>query len=519
MKSARESSRPMKRKRSILRRVRVVAAIMSVVLITLLFLDFSGTLHPYLGWIAKIQLVPALLALNLGGLLFVVVATLVLGRVYCSVLCPLGIMQDTISRVSAVRKKNRFHWSKPKTILRYVFLGLFVLSLVVGVPAVVAILDPYSVYGRIASNLLSPIVRLGNNLLAFVAEKNDSYAFYTTEVWVMSGVSLGIAAASLVIIGFLAWRGGRTWCNTLCPVGTLFGLLSRFSILKPVIDTDTCNACKLCSKNCKASCIDIENQSIDYSRCVACFDCIERCPKNSMGYKSSIAKSAKKEPRISGSEVAEKNAAGRRSLLYMAAALLLPKALKAANTSTQAPEGGLAEIEEKRAPARGTPITPPGSLSHQNITAKCTGCGLCVSACPSQLLKPSHDVRTLLQPRLSYIDGYCRPECTECASVCPTGAIQRITKAEKAGLQIGFAVWSMHNCVVLRDDVNCDNCKRHCPTGAIQMISSDPKNPKARKIPAIDTERCIGCGACEHLCPARPGSAIYVEGIERHRVI
>lgn len=126
---------------------------------------------------------------------------------------------------------------------------------------------------------------------------------------------------------------------------------------------------------------------------------------------------------------------------------------------------------------------------------------------------------TLMQPFSSYERGYCRPECTKCSEVCPTGAIKPITVADKSSIQIGHAVWIKRNCVVKTDQVECGNCARHCPTGAITMVPSDPNNPDSLKFPAVDTERCIGCGACENLCPARPFSAIYVEGHERHRII
>lgn len=124
----------------------------------------------------------------------------------------------------------------------------------------------------------------------------------------------------------------------------------------------------------------------------------------------------------------------------------------------------------------------------------------------------------LMQPEMSYERGYCRPECTKCSEVCPAGAITPITVAEKSSIRIGHAVWIRKNCVVITDGEQCTNCARHCPTGAIIMVA-DKEQGKGPKIPAIDTEKCIGCGACENLCPARPFSAIYVEGNELHSEI
>ena len=124
-----------------------------------------------------------------------------------------------------------------------------------------------------------------------------------------------------------------------------------------------------------------------------------------------------------------------------------------------------------------------------------------------------------MQPRSSSERGYCRPECTKCSEVCPAGAIIAIDRADKSAIQIGHAVWVKDNCIPLTEGVACGNCARHCPVGAIQMVPSDKDNPDSPKIPVVNDERCIGCGACENLCPARPFSAIYVEGHEAHRTI
>lgn len=182
-------------------------------------------------------------------------------------------------------------------------------------------------------------------------------------------------------------------------------------------------------------------------------------------------------------------------------------------------DGGLAVILDKKVPKRNTPIVPPGAVSLRNMASHCTACQLCVSVCPNNVLRPSENLMTLMQPESSYERGYCRPECTKCSDVCPAGAILKITAADKSAIQIGHAVWVRENCIPLTDGVECGNCARHCPTGAIQMVASDADNPDSPKIPVINTERCIGCGACENLCPARPFSAIYVEGHEIHRTV
>ncbi len=508
------------------------------VLITLLFLDVTGTLHAWLGWLAKIQFWPAFYALNIGVVAVLVVLTLVFGRIYCSVICPLGVMQDVVSWLHGRRKRNRFTYSKEKKWLRYGMLGVFIISAVAGINAVVSLLAPYSSYGRIASSLFKPVYEAGNNVLASIAEHFNSYAFYSVGVWMKSLPTLIIASVTFVAIVILAWRGGRTYCNTICPVGTILSFFARFSWFKVRIDESKCVNCGLCTKNCKASAIDFKNHKIDYSRCVVCGDCLGKCHKGALSFTSGRAdKSTSGRVDKSTSQQVDKQTSGqagnanllvnsstrnssadngRRSFLLAAAIATTGAALAQEKKKV---DGGLAVIEDKIAPERLTPLTPPGSMSAQHFAQHCTACQLCVSTCPNGVLRPSTDLSKFMQPTMSYERGYCRPECTKCGEVCPTGAIKPITRADKSATQIGHAVWIKKNCVPLTDGVECGNCARHCPAGAIQMVPSDPKNGQSPKIPVVNEARCIGCGACENLCPARPFSAIYVEGNEVHREI
>ena len=492
-----------------LRKTRIILAAIFYIAITALFLDFTGTLHAWFGWMAKIQFLPALLALNIGIVALLALLTFFFGRIYCSVICPLGVMQDIFAWFGKKAKKNRYSYSPEKKWLRYIMLVLFIISLLVGGGILAKLIAPYSAYGRIANNLLASLWQWGNNGLAYLAERAESYAFYETEVWIKSGLTFGIAIATLIIIGILSWRGGRTWCNTICPIGTILGFVSRFSWFKPVIDTNKCNGCGLCARNCKAACINSKEHSIDYSRCVACMDCIESCKKGAIKYvrRPKKAASTEESPSIDTS---------RRAFLTTSAIVATTTAIKAQEKKV---DGGLAIIEDKVAPERQTHLVPPGALSARNFAQHCTACQLCVSACPNGVLSPSTVLTRLMQPEMSYERGYCRPECTKCSDVCPTGAIRPITRENKSSTQIGHAVWIKKNCIPLTNGDSCGNCARHCPTGAIQMVPSEEGNRRSPRIPAINVERCIGCGACENLCPARPFSAIYVEGHERHKEI
>lgn len=486
------------------RKLRIAAAVVVGAALTLLFLDLSGVLHTYLGWLAKVQLLPAILALNVGVVAVLLVLTLLFGRLYCSVICPLGVMQDVVARLGLKAKRNRYGYSPAKQWLRYGVFVLFVVLMVAGVGAVASLIAPYSAFGRIVTNLVAPVWQWGNNLLAWASERMGNYAFYSVEVWWRGGVTFAVAVVTLVVVALLAWRNGRTWCNTICPVGTLLGFFSRFSLLRPVIDTSKCNGCGLCARNCKAASIDPKNHTIDMSRCVVCFDCIDSCKKGAIAYRRRATKPVVKTDKSETTDTA------RRSFLTISA---LFAGTLVANAKKQHVDGGLAVVVDKEAPVRKTRIVPPGAMSLKNLNAHCTGCQLCVSACKQQVLRPSNGVMTLMQPEASYERGYCRVECTACSEVCPTGAIRPITRAEKSSIQIGRAVWIQQNCLA-EQGVKCDNCARHCPTEAIRMVEHE-----GRRVPAIDTERCIGCGACEHLCPSRPFSAIYVEGNQTHRTL
>lgn len=502
-----------------LRKIRIGVAVILFTLITLLFLDFTGTLHGWFGWLAKIQLLPALLALNLGVGIGLVVLTLLFGRIYCSTICPLGVMQDIFAHFGKRHKKNRYGYSPAKHLLRYTMLVLFGGSLAAGGVASVAVLArllaPYSAYGRIAQNLLAPLYNLGNNLLAYLAERMESYAVYSTEVWVRNWATFAVAAATLLILGILAWRNGRTYCNTICPVGTVLGWVSRFSWWHPTIDTDKCNGCGLCARNCKSACIDAKHHAIDLSRCVACMDCLESCKQGAIRYEHRNRRTASAPTATSDAGTAPQDKGRRRFLIGMGIAVAgAARAQEKGKT-----DGGLAELIDRKVPPRTTPVVPPGGRSLRLFTAHCTGCQLCVEACPNGVLRPSGELGRFMQPELSFERGFCRPECTKCGEVCPTGAIHPITTAEKSATQIGHAVWVRENCVVLTDGVKCGNCARHCPTGAIRMLHSRADDPASPLIPAVDTERCIGCGSCETHCPSRPFSAIVVEGHEEHRTL
>ena len=456
-----------------LRKIRIALAAIFLIGITLLLIGIG---EQWWGWMAKLQFLPACLALNLAVIIGVLVVTVLLSRVYCSVICPLGILQDLI--ISLRRKVSKKNFSHHKGgVLRYIVLAAFIACLVADLQFIVALIAPYSAYGRMISSLVHP------------------------HGWIVPTV----AGVTFVLIAVLAWTSGRAWCNEICPVGTTLGLFSRFSIFGVRIDATKCVGCKLCEKSCKCSCIDVENHKVDRSRCVACLDCIGKCRKGAISY------GLKKRQTAPAAADASNVDTSRRAFM-VAGAMLGTSALMKAQTKL---DGGFADVIPKQAHERDQRLTPPGSKGEKDFYSRCTACQLCVSNCPNDVLRPSTDLEHLMQPQMGFEKGFCRPECTTCSQVCPAGAITAITPEEKTAIHIGRAVIDYTLCINEKGET-CRSCGTHCPAGAISYVAKNPDDPKSARIPTVHEDSCIGCGKCEYLCPSRPISAIRVEGYTDH---
>lgn len=465
-----------------LRKIRIAAAALFFAGITLLFVGIG---HQWWGWMAKLQFLPSCMALNFAAIAFVLLLTLVFGRIYCSVICPMGVFQDLVIRVrkllSPKGHKPKRHFVKEPRIVRYGVLALVVVTALTFSQLLLTILAPYSAYGRMVRSIVG-------------LSRGESLA----------PALLITAAATLVVICVCAWIWGRGWCNTVCPVGSVLGLVSRFSLFKVSIDQSQCVSCRKCEKGCKSSCIDIDTHTIDHSRCVDCFDCLDSCPKGGIKFRFSIPRGAKTE---TGTESVDK---GRRAFMATTALIGSSLALGAQNKRL---DGGLADIVDKTSPERDERLVPFGAESVKDFYDRCTACQLCVSNCPNGVLRPSTDIEHFLQPQMGYEKGWCRPECTTCSQVCPAGAIRPLKAEEKLTHKIGTAKINLSLCLAAKDEAGCGNCSRHCPVGAVRMVKTDGYH---RSIPVVAEAQCIGCGACEYLCPARPISAITVDGVSVH---
>ena len=465
-----------------LRKIRIAAAALFFAGITLLFVGIG---HQWWGWMAKLQFLPSCMALNFAAIAFVLLLTLVFGRIYCSVICPMGVFQDLVIRVrkllSPKGRKPKRHFVKEPRIVRYGVLALVIVTALTFSQLLLTVLAPYSAYGRMVRSIVG-------------LSRGESLA----------PALLITAAATLVVICVCAWIWGRGWCNTVCPVGSVLGLVSRFSLFKVSIDQSQCVSCRKCEKGCKSSCIDIDTHTIDHSRCVDCFDCLDSCLKGGIKFRFSLPRKAKTGP------VTESVDKGRRAFMATTALVGSSLALGAQNKRL---DGGLADVIDKTSPERAERLVPFGAESVKDFYDRCTACQLCVSNCPNGVLRPSTDIGHFLQPQMGYEKGWCRPECTTCSQVCPAGAIRPLKAEEKLTHKIGTAKVNLSLCLAAKDEAGCGNCSRHCPVGAVRMVKTDGYH---RSIPVVAEAQCIGCGACEYLCPARPISAITVDGISVH---
>ena len=481
-----------------------------LVIVGLIFLDIHGLMPSVLVKAALYpQFIPSLMKSLVGqgaglvsGFVFVLLLTVLFGRVYCSFLCPLGTVMDLTVRVRNRSGKPRFAYTGPMNTLRYMVLSLTVVLFLTGSLVLVNFLDPYSLFGRTLSALVRPFAVLANNGLSRLLETVGVYGLKPVPVYAFSLSVTVVAALSILGILILAFRKGRLYCNILCPVGAFLGLLSRFQLWRFTLDAKTCTSCGLCERVCKSGCIDVPNKTVALDRCVGCFNCLDVCPTGSVAF------ALKNTPGESGKRGS--NSTRRKFLGMLVLILAVPTALVA---KVNRP---LVFVKNTIPVKRKHPVTPPGSRSIDHFTSACTACFLCVTRCPGRVLEPGIAVygkEGALMPRLSNRQGFCNFDCTVCGEVCPTGAILPLSREEKKKVQVGQVRFIRENCIVITQKTECGACSEHCPTKAVNMVLENGLH-----IPVVNADLCVGCGACEYACPSLPHKSIYVEGNRIHQI-
>jgi len=498
-----------------MRALRIVVAILMFLLITASFMFFS---HKFavVSHLLHIQFVPAVLAasgVGLASLLILLLLTLLFGRVYCSWLCPLGIWMDVVSRITRwfrgdrkgvkLSKRPKYAYHKPHPILRWSILAGVLLLSFIGIMYPLIFLGPYSNWGRIVRTLFSPLIQLFTNLFSAVMPET----LYYTD---MAEFSVGIFISTLVFFLLVTIMGatrGRLYCNTICPVGSLLAAISKISFLKPAIAKDSCVACGMCSSRCKSECIDLETKQIDSSRCVMCFDCMTSCAKGVVTLAPRYRLFGKKEPYKS----VEPESRNRRDALI---ALGTVGSLALVNYFRDLRP---IEIHETKEEPGG--IIPPGAVSLDHLFNNCTACHACVASCPSGVItyaSGEYGIQGLFLPVIHYRKGFCSYDCHKCSDTCPTEALLPMTIEQKRLTQVGRVKFTAKHCIVFKDKTDCGACDEHCPTKAITMVEF-PNRTDGLRYPSVNPDICIGCGACEYICPAEPVKAMKVHPLAVHK--
>ncbi len=493
-----------------LRSFRIFFAAILFICFFVVFADFKYCIpSDFTNLLLWFQFVPSVLKFyDLGtiisaGFAGVLILTLITGRTYCSLLCPLGIAQDINSRIGGrIRRKfRRYGFKKPFTVLRYSVLVLTVIVTVSSGIYLLTLLDPYSIFGRSVTYFFKPVVVVINNLFTWILGKFDNYSLHHVSNTGYKLVSYAIPALFFLLVGILSLTKGRLYCNMICPVGTLLGLISKISLLRIRFDEEKCTKCGRCSIGCKSSCIDFLNYRIDTSRCVSCFNCIKICPDEALSY--GFVRIRKKK------HITDK---GKRNFIVgtITALFGLPANVKAQDIRTPVPQKA-STVPENRT----CPVCPPGAGSIEAFNNTCTACSLCITACPNGVLIPAirqYGIMGIMQPVMDYQKSFCTYNCIRCTEVCPTYALRPLMLEAKKLTQLGKVNFIKDNCIVKTEKTACGACSESCPTKAVYMIPYEGN----LLIPETNTEICIGCGHCEFACPTKPYKAIFVDGNPVH---
>jgi ferredoxin len=444
--------------------------------------------------------------------LLFILATALLGRVFCGWICPLG----TLHNMAGSLKKKRggaksydlYHW---KYIILFFLMvsSAFTLQLS-GIP------DPLALLIRSLSLAVHPLLHH-----AAVSVFDTVYSWQWPVIMNVSEFIYGLfkktllsfhqpyfhqaVLTGLLFFGILALNllERRFWCKFVCPLGALLGLFSRYAILNRSV-SEGCDGCGVCRVTCQGGAAPDKKEKWLKSECLACMNCDDRCPQNAVRFGWS------RRPAGASLDLGKRRVVGSILAGLIAVPLLRISPVKKAGAA------------DPRL------IRPPGALDEKAFLKRCVKCGECMKVCMTNGLQPSlleADLEGIWSPVLVPRIGYCEYRCTLCGQVCPTGAIRRLSVDEKATVRIGTAMIDKGRCLPFAHSTSCIVCEEVCPTPkkAIWFEEVGVLNRAGKtltmKQPHVDLELCIGCGVCEAKCPVlgRPAIAVTSIGESRSR--
>lgn len=452
-----------------------------------------------------------------------VVVTVLLGRVFCGWVCPLGTVHDIAGRLIHGRRgqlaANRY---SPWQATKYYLLGGMLAAAIFGAHWI-TIFDPLVLFFRTLTVAVFPSVQwaveeasaaiyhadpgIGPLRLTAMTEPayrafRDNFRVIEKQAFLASG---GIAVFFIVIVALNAYRR-RWWCRFVCPLGALLGFLAWRPFLRRKVAAEGCTQCELCGMSCHGAATSDKAQVWRPSECLGCLNCTEACRRGSVGFQWTWP--WKREAAVAGAGLS------RRGMLASAF-------------------GGLTLFGLFRATPQGRGrvynpelIRPPGARPEPDFLARCTACGLCMKVCPTGGLQPAWleaGLEGLWTPRLVPKIGYCSYDCNRCGLVCPTEAIRPLPLEEKRKVRLGLAVFDTTRCIPYAYGRDCMVCEEHCPIPekAIYFLEVEvlTRDGEVRRIkqPKVDPTKCIGCGVCENVCVFRDKSAIRVTSANESR--
>lgn len=446
-----------------------------------------------------------------GWAIGIVVITLLFGRLFCGFICPLGTICHLTSYVKPALKGQKMinaNQKRPDQKYKYVILILFLVASLLGLNFT-GWLDPLAFLFRSLSLAVFPGIGTGLKEVFDIMAQSDikilNFISYSAEIIVSPVFGYGYKAFQsawligvlFLIVLLLNRIRPRFWCRTLCPLGALLGVFSRFSMLILQKHPDKCTDCQLCITACQGAASPGPGQEWEPAECMFCFNCFNACPENAVVYKLKWPPKVNNAPDI-----------GRRAVLgSLVGGVSLGLLGKL--------DGRIHKTSDPRL------IRPPGSLPEKDFLKLCQRCGLCMKVCPTNVINPSLTEAGLAgfwTPNLIMIQGYCEYTCTLCGSVCPTDAIQHLLVKEKIEkpIRIGSAYIDRGRCLPWSGNGPCIVCEEHCPTSPKAIRLKEEPYPSADgdairlKLPYVNLKSCVGCGICEYKCPVKGKPAIRV---------